>query len=166
MKESDQVTLGYTPLKKIEKDKVLTDIKSVQKRTAMSKKVEKYLDLFRELAKENDAELVFVLAPFADNAAGLQPYYNALWDYADRYGVSMLQGNYYIQEMGLEVRKDFGYGSHLTDSGAEKFTRFLWDKVLCNMQLADHRGDSRYQRWEDNKEFMLRNEGKKIEVVE
>nr|MCR5793420.1 hypothetical protein [Lachnospiraceae bacterium] len=78
----------------------------------------------------------------------------------------LFQGNLHMEELKLDENKDFSTGNHLSAPGVVKYTQMLWDKVLSKYDLADHRGDDYYKRWEENKVYREHNEGKDGNIKE
>ncbi len=58
------------------------------------------------------------------------------------------------QVLQMDGKTDFEPGDHLSLSGAVKVSKYLNDYLKSHYDLADHRGDSYYQRWDRNSEYM------------
>ncbi|MCR5418930.1 MAG: hypothetical protein K6E84_08435, partial [Lachnospiraceae bacterium] len=119
-----------------------------------------YIGKMRKLAEDNGAEFMLLLTPYYGPQGNLkQPYFNTLKEYAQQEGIALLNMNEVIDELELDESLDYAHGHHLSLSGARKTGAYLADYVHEHYDIEDHRGDERYQIWEEN----LR-EVKKIKV--
>ena len=91
-----------------------------------------------------------MITPFTETARGKQPYYNALAEYAEERNIAFLNCNLVYDKIGLDPKTDFSTGRHLSKTGAEKATYYLVHYIRQNFDLEDHRGDNKYNRWEQN----------------
>ena len=141
--------LGYNPLNKsIETE--LPEWDKVTERKELTEKNALYLDKIISLSKEKGFDLLFIITPFSDKTADRQLTYNAVQDFADEKGVLFLNCNLLGDEIGLDPKVDFSSSRHLSVIGAEKTTRYLAQYIRQHFELEDHRGDSRFDRWEQN----------------
>ena len=147
--DGNKYYLGYNPQNKSIKTE-LPEWGKVTDRKKLTEKNELYLNKIISLSKEKGFELLFIITPFSDTTADRQLTYNALQDFADEKGVLFLNCNLLIEDIGLEPKVDFSSSRHLSIIGAEKTTRFLAQYIRQHFDLEDHRGDSRYDRWEKN----------------
>ena len=129
-------------------------VEQVTKEQKISDKTRLYLDKIVRLSQEQDFELLFLIAPYYTDAVERQPYYNSLQNYADANGIPMINGNLLYDTLGLDEKTDFGRGNHLSMSGAVKFSRYVSRYLSSHYELADHRGNKKYGRWERNHELM------------
>lgn len=108
-----------------------------------------YLDKIVRLAKDNDIELMFFVAPFMLTSEQ-QQIYNALELYANNQEVVFYNFNSIYQKIGFDYSKDMWEEAHLNSWGAEKVTRYLGEILIANYKLKDRRNDSNYERWQKN----------------
>lgn len=142
--------LGYSGLDKEVKVEFPTGIEDITERKVITEKNYIYLEKICQLSKEKDFDLLFLISPFCRTAKDKQGYYNALSDYAKEREIHLINGNYMYDELHLDPQKDFANKTHLSIAGSEKFTRYLAGYICQHYQLEDHRGDSKYDRWEQN----------------
>jgi hypothetical protein len=145
--------LGYMPLYQIVTEEIPSDVTKVTEKGTFSEKTQLYLDKIVALAEENDIPLLFVLTPFCERAEEKQPFYNTLADYAAKNDVPFLNCNILYDEIGMDGASDFSTKNHLSYSGAEKCSLYLASYLKENYALEDHRGDSAYQRWQENVDY-------------
>lgn len=146
--------LGYRPIVNIAEKKIPDGIDNITETKEMSEKVTLYLDRICGLAAEYNFDLLFMITPFCKSAAEKQPYYNALAKYAGKRNIPVIEGNKLYQALQMDGKTDFEPGDHLSLSGAIKVSKYLNDYLKSNYDLADHRGDNYYRRWDLNSEYM------------
>lgn len=80
---------------------------------------------------------------------------NAAVAYLREKGCSVLNMNEAdaLEKCGLDGDSDFYDKNHLNALGARKFTLFLSKWIREQVQVPDHRGDERYQSWEDAADY-------------
>lgn len=102
-----------------------------------------WLDRITELCKDNDIELVLIKAPV------VEPYWYDQWDaqivdYADKNDLTYINFIPLRDDIGLDMTVDtYDGGLHLNLSGAEKFSSYLGEILISNVDLTDYR-DSEY----------------------
>lgn len=112
-------------------------------------KSEIYLLKIIEYCNEHNIKLFFIVTPYITNDED-ELVYNRIKEIAEDEGVEFNSTNYDYSEMGLDFSTDFNDPSHLNYTGSCKFTKYLADELLQRYDLPDHRGDIRYQSWEDH----------------
>ncbi len=114
-------------------------------------KSEVYLKKIIEYTKDNDIELFLIVTPYITND-DQELVYNRIREIAQMEAINFSSMNYDYEEIGIDFSKDFMDASHLNYYGAVKFTEYLGKELKYRYELADHRGDSKYDSWEkDNK---------------
>jgi len=115
----------------------------------------KYLDMFRDFCRENNAVLVLTAAPNAKNWTYSK--HDSMQEYADENGLDFIDLNYHLEDMGLDWNTDtMDGGNHVSFEGSKKTTKFIEDYLEENYDLTDHRGDPVYDGWvKDNEEYEL-----------
>ncbi len=146
--------LGYRPIVNTRETELPEGIDEITEIKEMSEKIVLYLDKICDLSREYGFELLFMITPYCNKAAEKQPYYNALAQYALKQNVPLIEGNRLYQVLQMDGKTDFEPGDHLSLSGAVKVSKYLNDYLKSHYDLADHRGDSYYQRWDRNSEYM------------
>jgi len=126
------------------------DIESYDKEPIpLSAKTEEYYRKILELGQEKGIPVVTVIAPFYILNQEYRIFL-AAEQIAKEYGQMFVNYNELYDAIGLDFSTDIlDAGSHLNRCGAEKFTHKLGQMLQDNFDLTDHRGDSRYQSWED-----------------
>ena len=74
--------------------------------------------------------------------------YSAL---AKEYGVDYLNGNWDIDQIGIDYSTDYfdEDANHLNLSGVRKMTAYLAQYLVNECSLTDHRGDPAYRSWDE-----------------
>lgn len=105
-------------------------------------------------AEKYGVKLLFLNVP-TDLDESLETSINAAVRYVEEKGYPVLDCNdaQVLAESGMDGEEDFFDENHMNAKGANKFTRFLASWLKENLELEDHRGDGRYQSWEDAAEF-------------
>lgn len=121
----------------ITKDAELTD---VQKET---------IDKIADIAKDNGAELLIYIAPYALYEPHMK-LYNGYEKYCNEQGIPFINFNKQelVDETGFDYSKDLRYengaGEHLNYDGAVKITAYLCEYIHDNYDIADRRDDDKY----------------------
>jgi hypothetical protein len=138
---------GYKPVVKVTPQ---TKPSITQQESGMlSIKSEIYLQKIIDYTKEHNIELFLVVTPYITND-DQELIYNRVKEIAQVNNIDFNSTNYDYDRIGLDFEKDFMDNSHLNYSGAGKFTRYLGNELKSRFELADHRGDDRYESWEIN----------------
>ena len=113
----------------------------------LTKKSEKYLRKFIELAQKSNITLFFMTAPYIAENKDMMAF-NRISEIADEYGIEFMNMNYFYDEIGLDY-------SHLNYEGSCKFTDFLAKELLdrYSYKIKDHRGDDTYSTWDDSLKY-------------
>lgn len=109
-----------------------------------------YLNKIIDLCEENDIKLILSKAPFSSSSGNLHTY-ESIFALARSRNVDVIDFYDHLEEINLDLNSDFYDKSHVNYAGAKKITRFLIDYLQTNYDLEDHRGDKRYDLWENNK---------------
>lgn len=107
-----------------------------------------YMEEIRELCRRSGAELLLVSAPSPKNYSYRK--HNAIENYAKEKGLTYVDLNLKIKELGITWQKDsYDKGDHLNLYGAQKVTRWLGTYLKQNYELPDHRNDPAYEDWNE-----------------
>ena len=123
-------------------------VETVQPREPFWKNKE-YLHKMVELAKENHIQLLFTVVPYESWQTEDEAVYRWIEAFAEENGVSFINGNQHLDEMGFDAKTDYAEASHLNYSGACKFTKYIGEILKEDFALEDHRGEIRCQSWQD-----------------
>lgn len=97
-----------------------------------------------------DKQVLFVLSPYSVKRAQM-PKFNTAIDMVEKRGYTVL--NFNTEEMYAELDVDWDHdfynSKHFNYLGAEKYTAWLSKYLKENYKLKDHRGDSRYDSYEE-----------------
>lgn len=108
-----------------------------------------WLEDLKKLSKDYGFELGFTILPTnADDA--LQARWNAVKLWTDENNIPLYDFNQQREAIGITNQGDYLDAGHLNAFGAEKMSRYLYDTVLSPAGVENHKGDERYQSWEDN----------------
>lgn len=112
------------------------------------------LDAVIFCAEKNGLKLFFLNVP-TDLDESLESSINAAVRYVQEKGYPVLDCNdaQVLADSGIDGEEDFFDENHMNAKGAHKFTGFLASWLQENMELEDHRGDERYQSWDNAVDF-------------
>ncbi len=145
-----------------------------QKKSAFSDEVGSLTDLQKEHLKglfeyceTLDAEVLFVLSPRVLASKRQAALFNAVEAYAKDSNQVCLNFNSeeLFNELGLDVKTDFYNSRHTNYLGAEKYTSWLSNYLKRKYDLEDHRGDEKYQAWEEGYEEYKKFTADGIQIV-
>lgn len=125
----------------------------INDRGALSKQ---QLNALIELIKYCDKEglnALFISSPFINETD--YALINAVGDYIEDNGYTFVDFNRFYDEMGIDFETDFGDVNHVNYLGAKKFTDCLINYLSSNYGLPDHRGDDKYNRWDQDYSAMM-----------
>lgn len=110
---------------------------------------EAYLRELLEYCQTLGKDVLFLAHP---SVLGEEHYgmINYAIDIIESYGFDGLNASMYMDEMGLKIDEDFWDGGHMNAYGAAKFTKWFCGYLKEHYDLPDHRGEEKYQLWEDN----------------
>lgn len=114
---------------------------------ALDEKNYNWLSRLQELSQEEGFDLVFFVAPF-DILEEEQEVINAAGQFAKERDIPFFDLNKMAQELSLDYAVDFRESYHLNAYGAEKVTEFVRQYLEEHYDLADHRGDPKYESWD------------------
>ncbi len=108
------------------------------------------LDELMAYAEEKGFQLVFVKNP-SDVPEIEQASMNAMAKYVEEKGYPTINFNDadVLSESGVNGSTDFYDDEHMNTKGARVYTHYLAGRLKELLDLEDHRGDERYQSWED-----------------
>lgn len=124
------------------------NVDKIEGRENLSEKTEKYYRAIINLAKEKDIPIVVVVAPYAAINFEDQKYFNKASDIAKELGVSFVNCNTLIDEIGIDYNEDAADVTHLNYKGNQKFTKYVGKFLKENFDIPDRRGDKAYESWD------------------
>lgn len=125
-----------------------TYMKETEKKKEMSDIVLEYMEKIKTLCEENGAQLLLVSTPSPKNYNYKK--HNTLKEYARENALEYLDLNLNIKDMGIDWKTDsLDKGDHLNLTGAGKVTHYIEKFIKSNYDLADHRGDTAYESWDN-----------------
>ena len=139
---------GYKPSYAVTRYDTLPQVSAGAEKRLPSWKNRKYLDNMVRLAGENQIQLAFIVVPYEGIDEEDQMLYQWAEEYAQENGILFLNGNTRLEEMEFDPSGDYAEASHLNHSGACKFTAYLGSWLTEHCDLADHRGDDRWDSWQ------------------
>lgn len=108
-----------------------------------------YLDRIIRLCKEQGITLILFSAPSPD--CWTYAKHNGLTQYAESRGVTYIDCNLMLTELGIDWNTDaLDGGDHLNASGAAKLTAWMGDYLAQQNLLPDHRGETGYETWDED----------------
>ncbi|MDY3250083.1 MAG: hypothetical protein SOX32_07020 [Candidatus Choladocola sp.] len=126
------------------------DLKASDAFTELTGQQIQLLDELIAFAEEKEIQLVFLNSPSVMEEKQ-QGSINAAAAYVAEKGCLVLNFNdsETLEQSGLDGKTDFTDELHLNTVGARKFTDMLAAYLHDNLEIQDHRGDSRYQSWDE-----------------
>ena len=128
--------------------------------TAYTREIEdeslKWIYKISNLCKENEIKLLFTINPIPSLSAETeegkkrQGMHNALEEFAKGEGVDILNMTRLIDEIGLDMKKDYSDKNHVNVVGAIKITNYLGDFLIEKYQLRDHREEEISECWNES----------------
>lgn len=106
------------------------------------------LDSLLDYVDSNDVNIVFAIVPQAD-IGEQQGRINTMQKYIEEHGYEVLDYRKYIDEIGLDLQKDYYDVHHINCHGTIKFSEYVAKDLIEKNYATDRRGDSRYSEWED-----------------
>jgi len=100
-----------------------------------------------ELCRKKGIRVLFVTTP---QTTWTMARHNTVHRFADRYGVDYLDYNLpeNMQQLGLDLSKDFRDTNHLSATGAIKLSQNLGAYLQLKYHLLDKRGQDAYAQWD------------------
>ncbi len=110
--------------------------------------MEKALLATLDRCDELDAEVMFVLSPYAMRK-NVQAKFNTAIDIVESRGYPVLDCNQpeVTEEIGIDWQHDLYNSKHVNYVGAEKYTDYLVDYLMANYDLPDRRGNNKWDSW-------------------
>ena len=123
---------------------------------ALAPEMENALVEVLDMCDEIDAEVMFVLSPYAMRN-NVQAKLNTAVQMVEARGYTVLDCNQkeITDAMGLDWQHDFYNSKHVNYVGAEKYTEYLTAYIKEHYDLPDRRGDKSYDSWADAYEEYL-----------
>lgn len=113
------------------------------------------MDAIFECAEKNGIQLLFLNIATEQSKESYQEELNAAARYARENGYPVLNCNEaeVLKASGINEKTDYYDTGHMNALGAHNFTSFVASWIKDNLELEDHRGDARYQSWEEAAEY-------------
>lgn len=119
-------------------------------RGGFSDKSREYLQRIIDYCNENSIKLMLVVNPYTAPNVSQNMVFNEISDMAKEEGIFFKNYNNYYDEIGIDFNTDFNDISHLNYYGSCKYTRYLAEELINQVELEDHRGDSQYASWDEH----------------
>ncbi|MGN1167797.1 MAG: hypothetical protein ACI4S2_15370 [Lachnospiraceae bacterium] len=127
----------------------LCDPHSVKEIKEVDDVSEEYLKQIIELCKEKNVELLLVNAPNASADEEQFQRSNYVAQFAYERGITFLDANRAIDEIGIDYSSDCMDERHLNYFGSMKYTRWIATYLQGHYNLKDHRYEDGYDHWKD-----------------
>lgn len=127
----------------------IEDATGIDECAFLPEKQEYYLRRIIDLCREKNIPLVFIATQTWEREDD-QPYFNSVQKIADSFEVPFINFNLLDSEIGFVIEDMFpdDYG-HVNMKGARKNSYYLSRYLADRYGLEDHRGDPKYQSWEN-----------------
>lgn len=120
-----------------------------QNRTELTQMQSTVLYQILDYSKDKNLNVLFVVCPYMVTEEE-QSIYNTVKDIVASYGYRFINANEYYDEIGLDFSVGMKNVNHVNCIGAEEYTRFLAKYIVENYNIPRHKGDARYQPWEES----------------
>lgn len=144
--ESDSVNYKGNSVRYGSGEYELEDVSGVAEIEKIPSKQENYFRKIIEYCQNEDLPILLTVSP-GPNRIEEQPYYNAVQEIAEEYGISFINFNVLDAETGFEAT-DFWQDGHINTNGGRKISTYLGQYLMSNYMLLDHRGDEYYHSWD------------------
>lgn len=122
---------------------------------ALSPRNEKFLQKIISYCNKNGIKLILINAPSMVIDNEKQKCFNYIADVAAENGIPFIDGNLYLDEIGIDWEKDTSDGGgHLNHSGVTKFTVFVENTIVKTCNLPDRRNYENYKVYYDGVEWL------------
>lgn len=128
-------------------DGSFTELQNCTRKVPLSDEESEWLENWKELASHNGFNIIFILMP-ADIPENLQEKMSAIEDWTRENNIKFYNLNEKRNEIGVASGDNFLDKDHLNAFGAEKVTKYIYEKVLFDYALANHKLDKRYESWD------------------
>ncbi|HIU26316.1 MAG TPA: hypothetical protein IAC50_07490 [Candidatus Copromorpha excrementigallinarum] len=127
-----------------------------EERGELSPEAEEVLIEVLDYCDSLEKDVLFVMSPYSMKAGEAEKF-NTAMDMVRERGYEVLDFNTeeMAHELGLDWEKDFYNSKHVNFMGAEKYTEYLSAYLAENYDLPDHRGQEKYESWEEAYEYYL-----------
>lgn len=105
-----------------------------------------WLQSLKNLSYREDFELIFCVIPYSVSYAD-KSYLNAVRQFANENGITYLDFNETIDEIGLNYTGDCSDSYHLNAYGAEKLSRWIGTYLVNERGIPTHQGQDGYDYW-------------------
>ncbi len=130
----------------------VTSITGYYTQTNYIGKMEEYqtkaLDGLMDHCSEEDVDLLFVSMPQAISTTSVEQM-NAMSEYVESKGFDSINLNSYVDEMGLELRRDWYNRKHCNIHGSIKFTHYLGAYLVEEYGFSNKKDDPAYESWNE-----------------
>lgn len=127
----------------------------------LTPKVETYLNNICALCKENGIPLLFIKTPGGTNINETKMY-NRAAQIGENYGVSTVNFNYLIDDIGMDYNSHFADRGHMNHKGYVVFTRYLGRYIKSRYDIPDRRGERGYESYD----IMAKDEADKVKELQ
>lgn len=124
------------------------DIPDAEEVAQISAKQEEFLLKLISRCKTEDIPLLLVASVMPKREKEML-LYNYIAELAAQYDVPFVDFNRMDEETGITVKDVYLDNSHLNTNGARKQSAYLGQYLKENYDLIDHRGDPRYNSWDE-----------------
>lgn len=125
------------------------DVIKIKDITPLSEKNKAWIDSIYELSQEYGFQLVFFVAPDFESAEE-KMISNGAREYAATLGIDYLDFTELAESIGFIPELDMGDLVHCNADGAKKITSYFSNYLENHFELTDHRGDGRYEYWDED----------------
>lgn len=115
----------------------------------MDEEIESWYRRIIDLAAEEGIRLCFFVSPYVETEEN-QKKYNHLEQLAKENGALFVNMIKDASSIGMNENVDFIDAYHTNYGGAQKVTAYMGEILKEKFDLPDRRGDSRYERWEED----------------
>lgn len=113
----------------------------------------KWLNDFKQLADENNFNLVFYVIPYSATEDE-QKYINAAEAFCKDNNLEFYDFNKMTDQLGIDLREDSSDALHLNDKGAEKLSRWIGTYLTYEVGIPAHYGQDGYEMWEQDAAYL------------
>ena len=157
---------GFSPRTQIKKQ---TISEPVFEEKALYEENQLYLEKIVSLCKENNVELLLCQTPMGvmseKRNKKVRGRMRTVQNYAQEQGLTYINYEEILNEVGIDYSTDFSDSSHLNILGATKATHYIGSVLSSQYNLTDHRNAPDYQYWNDDYKKYEKNVNKQIKKL-
>lgn len=154
LKNKKNKTMGYVMSHKSYVVKPQNEPVYSNERTKLTTETKDTLNQLLDYLDKKGKDVLFVMSPYSMKE-GEKAKFNTAIDMVEDRGYTVLDFNTrsMAKKLKLDFSKDYYNSKHTNYLGAQKYTKYITQYLKENYNLPNHRGDSKYSKWDEAYEY-------------